>query len=123
MEFLIIIDAQNDFITGKLAVPGAERVVKNICHELEQTSAFLIVTQDIHDPGEYALSIEGKHLPEHCERNSNGYLLYDELFNVLTRKAGHPAHRKRKQRIKHPPFPLSISRPQTSPSSAALLPL
>lgn len=74
MEFLIIVDAQNDFITGKLAVPGAEETVKNICHELEQSSAFLIVTQDVHDPGEYALSVERNHLPEHCNRNSNGYL-------------------------------------------------
>ena len=53
MEILIVIDAQNDFITGKLAVPGAEEVVKNICHEVKQTSAFPIVTQDIHDQGEY----------------------------------------------------------------------
>ena len=60
MEFLIIVDAQNDFITGKLAAPGAKEVVKNICHEVKQTSAFPIVTQDIHDQGEYALSVEGK---------------------------------------------------------------
>ena len=80
MEFLIIVDAQNDFITGKLAVQGAEEAVKNICHELEQSSAFLIVTQDIHDSGEYALSVEGNHLPKHCDRNSNGYLTdYGEI--------------------------------------------
>ena len=88
MEFLIIVDAQNDFITGKLAVPGAEEAVKNICHELKQTSAFPIVTQDIHDPREYALSVEGKCLPGHCDRNSAGCWLHGELFNVLRRKVG-----------------------------------
>lgn len=88
MEFLIIVDAQDDFITGKLAVRGAEEAVKNICHELEQSSAFPIVTQDMHDPMEYALSVEGKTLPEHCNRNSTGYRLHDELFNVLKRKVG-----------------------------------
>ena len=87
MEFLIIVDAQNDFITGRLAVPGAEEAVKNICHELKQTSAFPILTQDTHDSGEYALSVEGNRLPEHCDRNSAGYRLHDELFNVLKRTA------------------------------------
>lgn len=88
MEFLIIIDAQNDFITGKLAVPSAEEAINNICHELKQTSAFPIVTQDIHDPREYALSVEGKCLPGHCDRNSAGCWLHGELFNVLRRRVG-----------------------------------
>ena len=88
MEFLIIVDAQNDFITGKLAVPSAEEAINNICHELKQTSAFPIVTQDIHDPREYALSVEGKCLPGHCDRNSAGCWLHGELFNVLRRKVG-----------------------------------
>ena len=48
MEFLIIVDVQDDFITGRLAVPGAEEVVKNVCRELAQTRAFPIITQDIH---------------------------------------------------------------------------
>ena len=109
MEFLIIIDAQNDFITGKLAVPRAKEAVKNICHELEQSSAFLIVTQDIHDSGEYELSVEGNHLPKHCDRNSNGHLLYDELFNVLKRKAGYLYYPVRKSTFAYINWPTIFS--------------
>lgn len=127
MEFLIIVDAQNDFITGKLAVPGAEEVAKNICHELKQTSAFPIFTQDIHDSGEYALSVEGNHLPEHCNRNSNGYLLHDELFNIFTRKAGYQYYPVRKSTFAYMSWPTIFSEilqffpdPDLGASSAAI---
>ena len=109
MEFLIIVDAQNDFITGKLAAPGAEEVVKNICHELKQTSAFPIVTQDIHDQREYALSVEGKNLPEHCDRNSTGCWLHDELFNVLKCKVGCEYYAVRKSTFAYMNWPTIFS--------------
>lgn len=66
MEILIVIDAQNDFITGKLAVPGAEEVVKNIRKELQNRNAYPIFTKDLHKRDEYMLSVEGKNIPEHC---------------------------------------------------------
>ena len=109
MEFPIIVDAQNDFITGKLAVPGAKEAVKNICHELKQSSAFPIVTQDMHDPMEYALSVEGKTLPEHCDRNSNGHLLYDKLFNVLKREVGCKYYAIRKSTFAYMNWPTIFS--------------
>ena len=127
MEFLIIVDAQNDFITGKLAVPGAEEAVKNICHELEQTSAFPILTQDTHDSGEYALSVEGNRLPEHCDRNSAGYRHHDELFNVLKRKVGYEYYVVRKSTFAYTNWPTIFSEilqffpdPDLGASSAAI---
>lgn len=109
MEFLIIVDAQKDFITGKFAVPGAKETVKNICHELEQTRAFPVITQDIHDSVEYALSVEGKCLPEHCDRNSTGYRLHDELFNVLRRKVGCEYYAVRKSTFAYMNWPTIFS--------------
>lgn len=127
MEFLIVVDAQNDFITGKLAVPRAEEVVKNIYHELEQTSAFLIDTQDIHDPGEYALSIEGKYLPEHCERNSAGCQLHNGLFNALNHNVGIEYYTVRKSTFAYMNWPTIFSEilqffpdPDLGASSAAI---
>lgn len=85
MEFLIIVDAQNDFITGKLAVSGAEEAAKNICHELEHSSAFPIFTQDVHDSKEYACSVEGKHIPGHCGRDTVGCLLDSRIVKYMGR--------------------------------------
>lgn len=127
MEFLIIVDAQNDFITGKLAVPGAEEAIKNICHELEQTSAFPIVTQDMHDPMEYALSVEGNHLPEHCNRNSAGCQLHNGLFNALKCKVGCEYYAIRKSTFAYMDWPTIFSEilqffpdPDLGASSAAI---
>lgn len=127
MEFLIIVDAQNDFITDRLAVPCAKEVVKNICHELEQSSAFPIVTQDIHDHGEYALSVEGKKLPEHCNRSNTGCWLHDELFNVLKCKVGCEYYTVRKSTFAYMNWPTIFSEilqffpdPELGASSAAI---
>lgn len=127
MEFLITVDAQNDFITGKLAVPRAEEAIRNICHELEQSSAFLIVTQDIHDPGEYALSVEGKCLPGHCDRNSAGYRLHNGLFNALNHSVGIEYYTVRKSTFAYMNWPTIFSEilqffpdPDLGASSAAI---
>lgn len=85
MEFLIIVDAQNDFITGKLAVPGAKEVRENIHMELLRTSAAVLFTRDIHDPDAYALSIEGKRIPEHCTTQTSG----SEISRTLLSMFGH----------------------------------
>lgn len=86
MEFLVIVDAQQDFIYGELAALGAKETIENISRELKQTSAFPILTQDIHDPKEYARSIEGKHIPEHCKRNTMGCVLDGRINNELDRR-------------------------------------
>ena len=127
MEFLIIVDAQNDLINGKLAVPGANEVVKNICRELAQTRAFPIITQDIHDPKEYALSVEGKYLPEHCNRNGSGYQIHDRLLNALKYNLGIEYYPVRKSTFAYTNWPAIFSEilqffpdPELGTSSAAV---
>lgn len=127
MEFLIIVDAQNDLINGKLAVPGANEVVKNICRELAQTRDFPIVTQDMHDPKEYALSVEGKYLPEHCNRNGSGCQIHDGLFNALKYNLGIEHYPVRKSTFAYMNWPAIFSEilqffpdPELGTSSAAV---
>lgn len=89
MEILIVIDAQNDFITGKLAVPGAEEACENIHRELLHTSAAVLFTRDIHDPDTYALSIEGKRIPEHCTTQTSGSEIPRTLLSVFGHLGGY----------------------------------
>lgn len=90
MEFLIIVDAQNDFITGKLAVPRAEEVVKNIKTEIfrhiedylstHNPSVRMIYTHDVHTESKYLSTIEGSRLPVHCLKGTNGCELCTEMI-------------------------------------------
>ena len=90
MEFLIIVDAQNDFITGKLAVPGAEKVVKNIKAEIfrriedylstHNPSVCMIYTHDVHTESKYLSTIEGSRLPVHCLKGTSGCELCTEMI-------------------------------------------
>lgn len=67
MKKLIIIDMQNDFITGSLANPDAEKIIPNIIEKMkEYNEKDIIYTLDTHY-GDYLKTNEGKHLPiMHC---------------------------------------------------------
>lgn len=84
IEFMVIIDMQNDFISGALGSDMARAVVP---HVAEKTAAFireqgkerLIFTKDTHGE-DYAETNEGRHLPvPHCIRGTWGAEITDEL--------------------------------------------
>ncbi|MCF0178102.1 MAG: isochorismatase family protein, partial [Bacteroidales bacterium] len=68
---LVVIDMQNDFVSGSLANKDAQAIVTNILSEIEKVDA-LIFTKDTH-PSSYLSSQEGRKLPvEHCIENTWG---------------------------------------------------
>ena len=73
-NILVIVDAQNDFISGSLGSDAAKNRIDNICKKIEKFSDGLIITtQDTHDPN-YLETKEGKALPvEHCVQLSMGW--------------------------------------------------
>lgn len=83
MKALIVIDMQNDFITGSLANPEAQKIVDPIC-ELIKSGRFdkIYFTRDTHD-WDYLNTPEGKKLPvEHCIKNTAGWCVADKLLKA-----------------------------------------
>ena len=71
---LLIIDMQEDFISGSLANKSAKDIIPNIVDEIEKGDyAQIIFTMDTHSSN-YLNTPEGKALPvEHCIKDTKGW--------------------------------------------------
>jgi nicotinamidase/pyrazinamidase len=80
---LIVVDMQNDFLTGSLANPAACEIIPNIrLEENKDEYDFVIFTKDTHQ-SDYLQTPEGKHLPiEHCIEGTWGHQVTDELLTI-----------------------------------------
>lgn len=82
MKVLIVVDVQNDFITGALGSKEAVAVVPNIKKKIEEYHAAghdIIFTRDTHD-ADYLETNEGKNLPVvHCIKGTEGWQIVDGL--------------------------------------------
>ena len=81
-KILIVIDVQNDFVTGSLGTPEAQAVVPNIVKKVEEYRSrddVIIFTTDTHYD-DYLETPEGKKLPvSHCIVGTSGYEIIPEL--------------------------------------------
>lgn len=82
MKALVVIDMQNDFITGVFANPAAEAIVYKIKEFAEKFDGDLYFTYDKHNPYFYSETREGKRLPIHCVLGTFGYELATPLTNL-----------------------------------------
>lgn len=79
MKFLIVVDMQNDFITGSLGSQQAVSIVPNVVEKVKNFDGQIIFTKDTHFSG-YLTTQEGKNLPvEHCVKGTLGWEICDEL--------------------------------------------
>ena len=78
MKILVVVDMQNDFITGALGTKEAQAIVPKIQQKIDQyrrEDNFVLFTQDTHNEN-YLNTQEGKHLPiPHCIYGSYGWQL------------------------------------------------
>ncbi len=92
IRLLLVIDMQNDFITGALGNDECRAVVPKVIARMEQARKDgwkIICTQDIHEDN-YLETGEGRRLPvEHCLRGTNGAELIDEIEEFMTRYDDH----------------------------------
>ena len=79
-KLLIVVDMQNDFVTGSLANPAAKKIIPNIVEKLKAKDyTYLIFTRDTHQKN-YLETQEGKNLPvEHCIEGTKGWEIVSEL--------------------------------------------
>jgi len=79
MKYLIVVDMQNDFITGTLGSKLAEAIVPNVVEKVKNFDGKVIFTRDTHF-ADYMQTQEGKNLPvEHCIKDTDGWQICDEL--------------------------------------------
>lgn len=79
MKYLIVVDMQNDFITGSLGSELAKAIVPSIVNKVKNFDGKIIFTRDTHFSN-YMSTQEGKNLPVlHCIKDSNGWELCEEL--------------------------------------------
>jgi nicotinamidase-related amidase len=80
MKFLIVVDIQNDFISGSLGSAEAVAIVPNVVNKVKAFDGKVIFTRDTHNTN-YLSTQEGKKLPvEHCIKGTHGWEICDELL-------------------------------------------
>lgn len=86
MKTLLIIDPQNDFITGTLTVPMAEEGMRHLI-ELMPTLEVenIVVTMDCHPIDHCSFQDQGGEWPPHCRKYDQGAAIYPPLFKELTK--------------------------------------
>ena len=79
MKLLIVVDMQNDFISGALGSKLAEAIVPNVVEKVKNYDGTVIFTRDTHF-ADYMDTQEGKNLPvKHCIKDTTGW----EICNGL----------------------------------------
>ncbi len=84
---LIVIDMQNDFVSGNLGSEAAADILPKVEERVESFDGEVLFTKDTHD-ADYLNTQEGKKLPvAHCIRGSEGWMLAGKL-EELAEKSG-----------------------------------
>lgn len=81
-KVLIVVDMQEDFISGALGTPEARDIVPNVLDkviEARRSGDMIIFTKDLHYKEEYCQCVEGAFVPPHCIAEENGHWIIPEL--------------------------------------------
>ena len=77
-QVLVVVDYQNDFVTGALANPAAQALEQGIVQKVQAVLAVggrVLFTRDTHGE-DYLSTREGRFLPvPHCVRGTQGHAL------------------------------------------------
>ena len=83
MEILIVVDMQNDFVSGALGTPEAGEIVPYVVGRVVEgmnRGEEILFTRDTHGP-DYLSTPEGRKLPvEHCLKGTPGWELAPGLW-------------------------------------------
>lgn len=84
VKILVVVDMQNDFVTGSLGSIQAQEIVPNVMDKINNYDGeYIIFTRDTHTD-DYLFSKEGQKLPvKHCIKGSDGWRLIPEIEDYL----------------------------------------
>ena len=89
-RIFLVIDMQNDFISGSLALPDAKKIVSKIKEYVEEFlddgvfryNKHVVFTRDTHG-WNYLNTLEGQHISvAHCIKDTPGWCIVDELAEL-----------------------------------------
>lgn len=90
MKFLIVVDMQNDFITGSLGSEAAKSIVPKVVSKVRGFEGEVIFTRDTHG-SDYLNTQEGRKLPViHCQKGTAGHEICDELKPFVSKVIDKP---------------------------------
>lgn len=86
MKLLVVVDMQNDFVTGTLGTKEAVAVVPHVAEKVAEAvraGDTVVFTQDTHG-ADYLDTQEGKNLPVvHCVKGTEGWSIIPQLQEYL----------------------------------------
>ena len=85
MNYLIVVDMQNDFIDGSLGTKEAQEIVPKVVEKIRNfdEDGDLYVTKDTHDE-DYLDTQEGIKLPvKHCIFLEDGWYINKDILKVI----------------------------------------
>lgn len=97
-KILIVVDMQNDFITGPLGTPEARAIVPAVVNKIEahldeSENNIVVTTHDTHR-GNYSETLEGQRLPvTHCLIGTLGWQIIDELLSIASKERWFDVHK------------------------------
>lgn len=86
VDILVVVDMQNDFVTGALGTPEAQAIVQKVVEKIKNWKGEILYTRDTHFEN-YLETQEGKHLPvKHCVQGTWGWQLVDAVDAMIPDK-------------------------------------
>lgn len=83
-NILLIVDPQNDFITGSLAVEGAKKKMMYLSDYIDSIEYdYIFITMDTHPLNHCSFKENGGIWPKHCVAGTNGWCIPEYLSNAL----------------------------------------
>lgn len=84
MDILVVVDMQNDFVSGTLGSEEAKAIVPNVVDKIGAFEGMVFYTKDTHGD-DYLETLEGKNLPvPHCILGTEGHDIISEIKAVDT---------------------------------------
>lgn len=86
MKTLVVVDIQNDFVSGSLGSAEAQAIIEPVCDLIRSWKGDIIVTLDTHGC-DYLETREGHMLPvSHCIKPTQGWQLNNNVAEALSMK-------------------------------------
>ncbi len=86
MNYLVVIDVQNDFVDAALGTKEAQAMLPNLLRKMESFDGTVWMTKDTHF-ADYLQTQEGKYLPvEHCIKGTKGWELSDAVEELAQKR-------------------------------------
>lgn len=83
VKILVVVDMQNDFITGSLGTKEAQAIVPKVVEKISTWDGEIYLTRDTHRTN-YLSTQEGKNLPvEHCIMCTEGWDIHEDIIKLF----------------------------------------